>query len=256
MTNEKRHGARRDIPERTSPEVPPTGSDAGVHFFETWGRTNRFVGAILKPVEAITGLQRQRASLPSEAAKLVPEGDALSGFFGAGGTVLWEVVFCRHVDNFQAYLAHLLRDVLPRKPELVNEMKFTTDVGKLVAGATDGAFSIDVQALLREKIEKKVRSFAYGSFAELHKFMAKRLGLPVGTPQQLQFVDRAIQTRNISVHNRGMVNGARMQVLRPHVRVLTATLSVMVADLDRMAIDLNELFENPIEGVTAKPLWP
>lgn len=114
-------------------------------------------------------------------------------------SLLAEMLVARHVDNFLAYVVQLLTLVFAARPELLRSQEQVR---------LDFVLSHpDKDSLVRALIERRVDRLAYLGIRDLDKDIQDRLGFSLfATPEDLETAVTLIETRNVIVHNRGIVS--------------------------------------------------
>jgi hypothetical protein len=123
-----------------------------------------------------------------------------------------EMLVCRIVDNFLAYVAGLLTEIFKHRPEALRSKETVT--WEFVLGFEDPV------ALRNALAEIKVDRLAYAGVAELSKKLDDDLSLVLFEPDELPKIARAVEIRNLVVHNRGVVNERAVKkapALAPHL---------------------------------------
>ncbi len=112
---------------------------------------------------------------------------------------LLEMFLCRAVDSFQVYVVDIIREVLTRKPEILSGRRQEISLGQILSFDS-------IEAFVQDVIESKVTSLSYEGFAELEGWCSDR-GIPLVVPHgSRRDVVELIATRNLIVHNRGVVD--------------------------------------------------
>lgn len=118
------------------------------------------------------------------------------GWLEPNKKIVTEMVLGRIADNFLAYITDLLRLVMTARPETVLAEKGKLDIRQVLE-----AGSLDV--LKKEIIEDRILSLSYKSVSDLADYLYDRLGFDVfASPESRGIVVKAVETRNIVVHNR------------------------------------------------------
>lgn len=112
---------------------------------------------------------------------------------------LLEMFLSRAVDNFQAYIVDIVRSVLHKQPRILSARKQELSLGYILQFDS-------IEALTRDIIEGRVAALSYEGFGELEEWCQSR-GIPLLVPQgKRDQVVELIATRNLIVHNRGIVD--------------------------------------------------
>jgi hypothetical protein len=109
-----------------------------------------------------------------------------------------EMLVCRVVDNFLAYIVGLLTEIFKQRPEALRSKETVT--WEFVLGFDD------TTALRHALAELKVDRLAYSGVEELAKKLEGDMNLELFTPEEPPKAARAVEVRNLIVHNRGRVN--------------------------------------------------
>lgn len=108
------------------------------------------------------------------------------------------MLVCQLVDNFSTYLSEVMREVLHAKPELLRSAE-QVRVDYVLQFSS-------VEELTADLIDRKVADLSYRGFTELDKWFSEKLGLPlVDTEVSRANLIEVIETRNVFVHNRGII---------------------------------------------------
>ncbi len=188
--------------------LPKTGTSACRDFFLSWGEINVFFHLILDMVAHIEGEADRHfdvllggASDDDEYERLLRERESWQGpaaLLGEREQFLFQVVLVRHIENYLNYLSGLLFDIFTQRPETLKSSEMVTLEEVLSYDSMDD--------LTRAIAQRRVNSLSYKSFDHLVEYFALQFGLVVFAQPQLASVAEAVETRNISVHNRCIVN--------------------------------------------------
>jgi hypothetical protein len=155
--------------------------------------------------------------------------------------LLLEIVLVRHVENFLNYLAALLYEIFTQRPETLRSSD-RVEVANVLRHES-------IESLVRDIAEGKVESLLYSSFQDVADFFQERFKISVADPAPFVALLEAIETRNISVHNRCVMNrrfvtrlgleedavGKRRDLYITHLDALVPLLATVVRVLDRRA---------------------
>lgn len=109
-----------------------------------------------------------------------------------------EIFLARHVENYLNYLSSLLYEIFTQRPEC---MKSNEKVDfEFVLGHRS------METLVSGIAERKVETLSYSSFSALQEFFEDHFGLSICPTEHADVVNEAIETRNIAVHNRCIIN--------------------------------------------------
>jgi len=109
-----------------------------------------------------------------------------------------ETALVRHVENYLNYLSSLLFEIFTQKPETLRsseKIEITTVLD-----------CENISDVVRVFAEKKVENLSFSSIRELYDFFKERFKLKLFSEDLIPNVVEAIETRNISVHNRCIIN--------------------------------------------------
>lgn len=107
---------------------------------------------------------------------------------------LSEVILVRHVENYLNFLSSLLFRIFTQRPETLrsNETVKFEDVLK----------HDSLESMIGFLAQKKVESLSYTSLEELDAYFSEKFSLEIVSKKDRQFLNDAVEIRNISVHNR------------------------------------------------------
>jgi hypothetical protein len=163
---------------------------------------------------------------------------------------LLEMLLSRAVDNFQVYLVQVIRDVLQKKPEILSARKQELTLGYILQFDS-------IQSLTLDIIEAKVTSLSYEGFGDLEEWCQGR-GIPLVIPYQARNeIVELIATRNLIVHNRGIVDSRYVSAVSKPLFTLGQRRAIEIDDLLRAQELLNEvvkLSDTAIAGKFGLPL--
>lgn len=112
--------------------------------------------------------------------------------------VLLEIILSRHVENYLSYLSSLLFEIFTQRPETLRS-----------SGSIDIETALQhnsINDLVRTIAKKKVENLSYSSFEDLAAYFGERFHLKLVQKEPLATIVEAIEIRNISVHNRCIIN--------------------------------------------------
>jgi len=114
-------------------------------------------------------------------------------------TLLLEMMLCRGADNFLTYVTELLAVVFRTRPETLRSSE-TVRLDAVLKHAT-------MAELVHDLAERRVNQLSYQGMRDLSTYLTERLGFDLfPKPESLERAVRIIETRNLIVHNRGIVN--------------------------------------------------
>jgi hypothetical protein len=127
------------------------------------------------------------------------------------------MLLIRHIDNYLNFLSSLLYEIFVQRPEC---MRSSQSVEIQFVLSHDS-----MEALVRGLAEKKVENLSYESFARLREFFDKNFSLSICTNDESTLISEFIETRNIAVHNRAIINRRYVERTgKPQARVGTKRL--------------------------------
>lgn len=188
--------------------IPQSGSTACIQYVTSFRQINSFLEYVLRMVGHIEHVSKhlhdtllEVTDEPKEKEKLTKEWAERRGplhelknhrqFFV-------EVILVRHVENYLNYLSSLLMEIFLARPEVLR----SSDRIELETVLRHDS----IEDLVRTVAERKVDSLSYASFADLSDFFAERFHVDLIPDSDRSLVIDAIETRNISVHNRCVIN--------------------------------------------------
>jgi hypothetical protein len=192
---------------RTKSAYPKSGTVASKQFFEVIEELNGFVSFVVGMVaqiertaqiahEALThGLSKEEKE---EKDRKFKQRQSTEEVLRRYGQLLMEVVLVCYVESYLNYLGSLLFEIFTQRPETLKS------ADKLEVAFVLGHGTMD--DLVRSIAERKVDSLSYESFGHLSEFFGERFGLELFAANDVPKVIEAIETRNIAVHNRCIIN--------------------------------------------------
>jgi hypothetical protein len=112
---------------------------------------------------------------------------------------IFELAYCRSIDNFLTYISELLTVVFENRPEMLKSSDVVT-VEEIFSYSTR-------EELLSALIEKKVLSLSFKGMKELNDYLRKTVGFELFLEADLlQHAAVLIEKRNLAIHNRCVVN--------------------------------------------------
>lgn len=115
------------------------------------------------------------------------------------GTLVLEMMLCRAADNFLVYITELLAVVFRTRPETLRSSE-TVRLDAILKHST-------MEALVHDLAERRVNRLSYQGMRDLAEYLTDRLSFDLfPKPDDLERAVRIIESRNLIVHNRGIVN--------------------------------------------------
>lgn len=201
MTSDSSPGTKKTYPIPPDPMSVPCGAFA---------RDMRkllsfmiFVPALASSMDQVARTAANALSSLSPESKdfgrVVQSGAGVLSHFGKHKPLLDQMFFCRAVDNFLTYISELLTLIFTVRPETLRSSAQVR---------LDYILQFDsMPDLLNSLVERRVNELSYQGMEELANELRDRVGLQVFRDDALrQTAVRLIETRNIIVHNRGIIN--------------------------------------------------
>ena len=160
------------------------------------------------------------------------------------GQFFLEVIFVRHIENYLNYLSSLLFEIFTQRPETLRSSE------KVEVSFVLGCTSIN--DIIRALAERKVEGLSYESVAELSTFFHDRFNLDLFSTLEIDIVVEAIETRNISVHNRCIVNGRYLTRTRRDKSLIGKRRNIYFSDIEKIVPLLGEAVKRLDKHAQAK----
>lgn len=236
--------------------IPHTGTPAIRDFLESWARLNDLLFLILDVVwniDTIGGRVNQFLQQVAQVVKSQKQRERFRTGWPEGGRpfterltrnrhTFLEMMISRHVDSYLNYVSSLLFEIFIQRPETLRSARSPIDVEMALSHQS-------IKGLVRAIAEKRVDSLSYSSFTDLRVYFDKNFGITLVQPQALRRIVETIEIRNISVHNRSIVDeryvartgtarseiGKKKRVYLNHVLDLTPVLAAEAVRVDRSA---------------------
>lgn len=206
-TSTHRHKAPNMSLENLGIKLPRSGSISFLDFQESFYKINEFLRFVIGMVSHIDYVQRKaheallsgdteeekkkRLEEWSKRKSPVDELKKHRQFF-------MEVILVRHVENYLNFLSSMLKEIFLTKPETLRSSE------KVEIEIVLKHDSID--DFVKTIAERKVESLSYSSYSDLAEYFLERFGIELITNTHKSIMIEAIETRNISVHNRCIIN--------------------------------------------------
>ncbi|MEE8343205.1 MAG: hypothetical protein V3R51_05325 [Gammaproteobacteria bacterium] len=187
--------------------MPRTGSTAYLDFLQSFRKVNSFLDYILRMVAHIESVANTahetllKGATPKKKAQLERDWKNRKSPLDElkkNRQFFMEIIVVRHVENYLNYLSSMLREIFVSRPETLRSSE-----------------KIDLETVLRHGsindlvltiAERKVENLTYSSIQDLEEFFSERFHLKLIEDDQRKVLVDAIETRNISVHNRCVIN--------------------------------------------------
>lgn len=197
--------------------IPKLGTSSAKKFFDTWFMITDFMNFHISMVCHIETKKKETKEVFAEVKRILGEdyheivgeaakdekdeqeqGTSAKDKFLSHVWFFIEIILVRHVENYLNYLAELLFEIFLQKPETLISFE------KIEIKEIMRHDSID--SLIRSIAEDKIEALSYKSFSDLNKYFMKHFNLTLVQEDKLADVTKAIEIRNISVHNRCIIN--------------------------------------------------
>lgn len=227
---------------------PKIGTKASSEFFGSWEEINKLLQFIIHLASTVEHAQTTAHDVLVKTAKDEEERNRLLSGWGKRRSpiqdlkenrqILLEIILVRHIENFLNYLSTVLFEIFTSKPETLRTSD-KVEVSKVLQHTS-------IESLVLELAEEKVERLSYSSFYDLNDFFNERFNLEVAPLEKVEEISRFIETRNISVHNRCVINkryifktgtpesdlGKKKLLVLDDIKKLSPLLAVVVKDLD------------------------
>ena len=216
---------------------PTTGTSACKRFFETWAKTNNLLAFILRMSVHITEASKAAKEYfqkygEEEIFKDLESVSIPVDILKKHLQLLFELLVCRHVDNYLTYLSNLLSEAFRLRPELLrSNAKVEVDM-ILQHKSLDDLISV--------LAERKIQKLAYEPFTQVVRFFKSRLDLEIAGEEDLSRLTEAIEIRNISVHNACVINRRYMQRLRLDSSLIGTMKRLNIENVEPLAIVIGD----------------
>lgn len=177
-------------------------TNACAHFFENTNHLAEFFYYIICTTQKVDEMRICAVKALAQIHEQEPEKeklkhiatDKLKKYFG----LILELWLCRLVESYENYLSSILKDVFLCCPQILKSSE-VVKLDEVLKYKTMDDF-------VTEMTEKKVNELSYSSFDDLFDFFDKRLGVKIIDESNKSIVRKAIEIRNISVHNDCIIN--------------------------------------------------
>lgn len=195
-------------------KVPSKMTEAGENFGAEFGRLTSFTLFILELAKAsdetakIIARTLQKHQLGKyelgkykdrDVIQEIEDKGAVKGLLDFHRHTFFEIILCRGVDNFLSYVTQLLALIFRNKPEMLRSSE-RIKLDYILEHQS-------MEDLIHDLVERKVNDLSYQGMRKLNTSLAEQIGfqlIPDG--QELDETVRIIESRNLIVHNRGIVN--------------------------------------------------
>lgn len=218
--------------------LPGSGTEALQSYLQSFAQINEFLNFVLGMVSHIEHTAKKMRELKATLEKVVPPEKHVPESEWKGPLedlkkhrqLFLEILLVRHVENYLNFLSSLLRVIFVSRPEVLRSAE------KIDLETVFRHSSID--DLVRTVAERKVESLSYSSFGDLATYFEEKFHIDLVQSDDLRTVVEAIETRNISVHNRCVVNQRFVTRTGLTDAKVGKTRSLGIEDVERIAVVL------------------
>lgn len=244
---------KKRTPDHSSPlsPLPRVGTTAALDFFASWREINSLLQFLLHLAGSsdFTSEVAHKALIETEddpgkkreMEKKWKERKKAVDILREQRQLLLEIILVRHIENSLNYLASLLYEIFTQRPETLRSSE-KVELSELLKHNT-------MDDVVRDVAERKVSSLSYSSIRDLDDFFSERFGLAIATSAQLSAAFEAAEIRNISVHNRCIINarfvsrtgcdpsflGQKKELFLGYLDELVPIFAELVKELDKNA---------------------
>jgi hypothetical protein len=217
--------------------IPIVGTSACRTYFAAWNQIWGFYTFAMRTAEELE-LDREilHSCLVARQSDGVEEDtladrwqgpDSPLEFLALHRQFLLEIVLVRHVENYLTYLWELLFEIYTARPETLRS-------GREIKH--EEVFAHDtMEDLVRTVAEGEVQRRSYESFETLSQYFANNFHLTLLLAEEMPLVVDAIETRNISVHNRCIINRQYIKNTGADESLLGKVRELSIAEVEGVA---------------------
>lgn len=234
----KKMAAKKKAKKKSS-SIPKTGTKAAENYFKSHISIMRFMNLIFFMASRMDDMS-ERAHQFLTKHDLAPERenkDPMKTELRNNRQFFLEVILVRHIENFLNYLSELLYEIFTQRPETLKSSE------KVELSQVLKFKSIDEFVL--SAAERKVENLSYSSFKDLTDFFLEKFNLVLFEEKDMQKVTNAIETRNISVHNRCTINERYCIRTNEDLTKIGEMKELYIGDID----EINELLLKSVKDV-------
>lgn len=192
---------------------PRIGSNASKNFFETILQINSFFIFVVDLVGKIDGIYKSIKNIVTlkdgweltyqdketgEYRSLVPPQNVASEELKIQRQYLMEITCVRLVEAYLNYLSSLLYEIFIQRPETMKSSE-KVDIETILSQAS-------YQDIIKKIAEKKISNLSYDSFNDICHYFYDKFKLKVCDDKKIKAIILTIEMRNISVHNRCIID--------------------------------------------------
>ena len=218
------------------PPIPKRGTRAAASFFGSWQEINRFFSFVMHLVGHVDAAAERAHTVlveveddQSKRDKMVEEWKgrrSAADSLRQNRQFFLEAIFVRHIENFLNYLSSLLYEIFVQRPETLR----TSDKIEVASVLKHDS----IESLVRDIAERKVEALSYSSFKDLTDFFEERFHITIADASTIRSLSEAIEIRNISVHNRCIINKRFVSRLALDDKQLGQKRELYIHDLDQL----------------------
>lgn len=218
-------------------QVPKVGTLACQDFFNTYLAIESFFLWILTMVKRIDDMEEANLKLYSvlkdpkvdqEIKQRRATGRKMADVAKSNRQFFLETALVRHVENYLNYLSSLLLEIFTRRPETLRSSE-RVEISAVLSFQS-------IPDLVKAFAERKVENLSYSSIGELCEFFRERFKVELFPATQMPTVIEAVEIRNISVHNRCIINNRYVQKTGADPAQIGKIKELFTEDLDRFVI--------------------
>ncbi len=163
-----------------------------------------------------------------------------------------ETMLIRHVDNYLNYLSSLLYEIFTQKSQTLKSSE-RIEIETVLNCDT-------ISDVVRIFAERKVESLSFSSIKDLYDFFMDRFKIELFREDLISVVVEGIETRNISVHNRCIINRRYLSKTHCGPELIGTKKDMIMSKMDEFvgvclesvkAVD--QMAQSKL-GITAQPL--
>ena len=186
---------------------PRTGTDAARDFYLTFASITQFALYVVRMASHISQISESAREALFDTAHTDAERDKYQPSEDPPGPLVElayhrqffiGILLVRHVENYLNYLSSFLFEIFTQRPECMKSSE-KVDLEFLLEHES-------METLVHGIAKRKVESLSYSSFSALASFFEDHFSLSICPAEHFEVVNEGIETRNIIVHNRCVIN--------------------------------------------------
>lgn len=193
---------------RTKFSLPKLGTSSAKEFYNSWKDINRLFDFVLhlagrsdhvaeiahKAIVSVEDDEQKKQEMEIQWKERHSALDELK----RNRQLFVETILVRHVENFINYLSSVLFEIFITRPETLRSSD-KVEISKVLEHGS-------IDSIVQEIAEMKVDALSYSSFAKLSEYFEDRFHISLASNEDIAFLHKYIEIRNISVHNRCYIN--------------------------------------------------